>query len=54
LNFVGNNETTSLLHRSNTARDEARRIYPYAIAGKNTVDEQGRNADTTTVQIHHG
>ncbi len=54
LNFVGDDETTCLSHRRNSTGNEARRIDPYAIAGKNTVDEQGRNADATTVQIHNG
>ena len=54
LNFVGDDETTCLPHGRNATGDEARRIHPYAIAGKNTVDEKSCNADATAVQIHDG
>jgi hypothetical protein len=53
LNFVGDDETTCLPDCRNYTGDEARRVYPYAVAGENTADEQGGNANATTVQIRN-
>lgn len=54
LNLVGDDETTCLPHRLNATGNEAGRIHPNAITGKNTVDEQGRDANAARVQIHNG